>query len=158
LSWRKRLAGLATEPPDSQIRSFEDTQSDTEGSRAGVSYVIPGPNTTDWSDPGIFGMNQDEGKDAPDLNSPGLVCICEMYETRTVFIHSCLTYHCSDMPDGRKSAFFVAGRDIQQTRCSRLFEHIFYSKELHLEIYISCSWKNVSLYWPLMFTTDIMQL
>ncbi|KAJ6131825.1 hypothetical protein N7471_007040 [Penicillium samsonianum] len=78
LSWRKKLAGFEADPSTSQTSDFEDTQSDAESSTADVSYVIPGPNTTDWTDPGIFGINQDEGKDAPDLNSPGLVCICEI--------------------------------------------------------------------------------
>ncbi|CAG7946632.1 unnamed protein product [Penicillium nalgiovense] len=84
LSWRKKLAGFEADPADptnpvpSQPSDSEDEQSDEESSSAGVSYVIPGPHTTDWTNPGIFGINQDEGKDAPDLNSPGLVRICEM--------------------------------------------------------------------------------
>jgi hypothetical protein len=84
LSWRKKLAGFETDsvdpagPAPSQQSDSEDAQSDAESSSAGVSYVVPGPNTTDWTNPGIFGINQDEGKDAPDLNSPGLVRICEM--------------------------------------------------------------------------------
>ncbi|CAG8900464.1 unnamed protein product [Penicillium egyptiacum] len=81
LSWRKKLAGFEADPADpapSQASDSEDGQSDAESSSTGVSYVIQGPNTTDWTNPGIFGINQDEGKDAPDLNSAGLVCICEM--------------------------------------------------------------------------------
>ncbi|CAG8111177.1 unnamed protein product [Penicillium nalgiovense] len=69
---------LPCNPVPSQLSDSEDEQSDAESSSAGVSYVIPGPHTTDWTNPGIFGINQDEGKDAPDLNSPGLVRICEM--------------------------------------------------------------------------------
>ncbi|KAJ5210638.1 hypothetical protein N7491_010445 [Penicillium cf. griseofulvum] len=72
LSWRKKLAGFEADPSPSQTSDHEDAQSDAESSTASVSYIIPGPNTTDWADPGIFGINQDEGKDAPDLNTPGL--------------------------------------------------------------------------------------
>ncbi|KAJ5251302.1 hypothetical protein N7489_001712 [Penicillium chrysogenum] len=78
LSWRKKLAGFEADPADpapSQLSDSDDAQSDAESSSVGVSYVIPGPNTTDWTNPGIFGISQDEGKDAPDLNSPGLVRI-----------------------------------------------------------------------------------
>ncbi|KAJ5958071.1 uncharacterized protein N7479_005221 [Penicillium vulpinum] len=78
LSWRKKLAGFEVDPLPLQTSNFEDTQSDAGNSRADVSYIIPGSNTINWTDPGIFGINRDEGKDAPDLNSPGLVCICEI--------------------------------------------------------------------------------
>ncbi|KXG45973.1 uncharacterized protein PGRI_048290 [Penicillium griseofulvum] len=78
LSWRKKLAGFEADPLPSQTSDQEDAQSDAGSSTASVSYVIPGPNTSDWTDPGIFGINQDEGKDAPDLNDPGLACICEI--------------------------------------------------------------------------------
>ncbi|KAJ5520255.1 hypothetical protein N7463_000708 [Penicillium fimorum] len=78
LSWRKKLAGFGEDHPPSQTGDPEDTQSDAESSTVDISYIIPGPNTTDWTDPGIFGINKDEGKDAPDLNNPGLTCICEV--------------------------------------------------------------------------------
>ncbi|OQE37355.1 hypothetical protein PENCOP_c010G07881 [Penicillium coprophilum] len=78
LSWRKKLAGFGADHPPPQTSHSEDTQSDAESLTDDVSYIIPGPNTTDWTNPGIFGISQDEGKDAPDLNSPGLVCICEI--------------------------------------------------------------------------------
>ncbi|KAJ5816525.1 hypothetical protein N7447_008758 [Penicillium robsamsonii] len=78
LSWRKKLAGFGADHPPLQTGDLEETQSDAENSTADVSYIIPGPNTTGWTDPGIFGIKQDEGKDSPDLNSPGLACICEI--------------------------------------------------------------------------------
>lgn len=80
LSWRKKLAGFQTENQTSQTSDSEDSSSNSVvgDDDISASYIIPGPKTTGWTVPGIFGINQDEGKDAPDLNSPSLVCISEM--------------------------------------------------------------------------------
>lgn len=92
LSWRKKLAGFVAEPAQTQTQdnsaAFSATQSTLvpDDPNPDTSFVISGPNTKDWNGPGAYGINQDEGTDAPDLNSPDLTSICEMWvsrETRT---------------------------------------------------------------------------
>jgi hypothetical protein len=84
LSWRKNLAGFVAKPAQTQNQNnsaaFSDTQSTlvSDDSDDNISFIIPGPTTTDWNGPGAYGINQDEGTDAPDLNSPDLTSVCEM--------------------------------------------------------------------------------
>lgn len=86
LSWRKKLAGLASGQEDEQKTLDSGAVSPTLGSSDSsltlgndMSHIIiPGPKTTGWDEPGFYGINQDEGQQAPDLNSPDLTSLCEM--------------------------------------------------------------------------------
>lgn len=84
LSWRKKLAGFVAEPAQTQAQdnsaALSATQSTlvSDDSDSDTSFVIPGTKTKDWNGPGAYGIDQDEGADAPDLNSPDLTSICEM--------------------------------------------------------------------------------
>lgn len=85
LSWRKKLAGLNSGPPDEQKKDDTGEISPPLGSSASSvtlgtdsSHVIPSPKTTGWDEPGFYGISRDEGQQAPDLNSPDLTSVCEM--------------------------------------------------------------------------------
>ncbi|CEJ54056.1 hypothetical protein PMG11_00381 [Penicillium brasilianum] len=84
LSWRKKLAGLDPGQADGLKQEDTGTISPTLGSSASsvtmdtdTSHVITGPKTTGWDEPGFYGISQDEGHQAPDLNSPDLTVVCE---------------------------------------------------------------------------------
>ncbi|KAJ5825999.1 hypothetical protein N7474_003137 [Penicillium riverlandense] len=57
LSWRKNLAGFVAKPAQTQNQNNSAAFSDTQSA---------------------YGINQDEGADAPDLNSPDLTSVCEI--------------------------------------------------------------------------------
>ena len=85
LSWRKKLAGLTSGQEDEQKTLDSGAISPTLGSNDSslalgndMSHIIPGPKTTGWDEPGFYGISQDEGQQAPDLNSPDLTSLCEM--------------------------------------------------------------------------------
>lgn len=84
LSWRKKLAGFVAEPAQTQTQGNPAVSIASEStlvpdeSIPDTSFVIPGPKTKDWYGPGAYGIHQDEGTDAPDLNSPDLTSVCEM--------------------------------------------------------------------------------
>lgn len=85
LSWRKKLAGLDPGQADGLKQEDTETTSPTLGSSASsvtmdtdTSHVITGPKTTGWDEPGFYGISQDEGHQAPDLNSPDLTVVCEL--------------------------------------------------------------------------------
>lgn len=85
LSWRKKLAGLASEQEDEQKTTDSGAVSPTIGFSDSsltlgndMSHIIPGPKTTGWDEPGFYGISQDEGQQAPDLNSTDLTSLCEM--------------------------------------------------------------------------------
>lgn len=88
LSWRKKLAGFVAEPTQTQPQDNSAASSTTQStlgpddSNTNTSFVIPGPKTKDWKGPGAYGINQDEGTDAPDLNSPDLTSVCEMWVSK----------------------------------------------------------------------------
>ena len=91
LSWRQKLGGFQLKEPDTNASENADGGSLKDGAstlvgeaienkeeKENATWIIDGPGTKGWDQLGVHGLDRDEGHNAPELNSPNLVTLCEM--------------------------------------------------------------------------------